>query len=190
MENIVDGLIESCVKDKQSVTADWNSVQQLISGIQVKEVKNTPTDGSINTEIFRRDWGIDNGTIDQIFQVTLLPGAISAWHYHQMTTDRIFVSQGLVKIVLYDVRPSSPTYNYLNEFRIGLIRPALVVVPPGIWHGLQNISSEPSCLLNLVDRAYCYEDPDHWRLPWDTQKIPYSFDKNQNGLVRHHEQKA
>jgi len=33
----------------------------------------------------------------------------------------------------------------------------------------------PSILVNLVDAAYSYDDPDHWRLPPDTPEIPYSL---------------
>jgi dTDP-4-dehydrorhamnose 3,5-epimerase len=91
--------------------------------------------------------------------------------------DRLFVSQGLLRIVLYDGRADSPTYERINEFRFGAVRPALLTIPPGVWHGVQNISSSPAVLLNLVDEAYRYEDPDHWRLPKDTEKIPYRFER-------------
>jgi dTDP-4-dehydrorhamnose 3,5-epimerase len=50
-----------------------------------------------------------------------------------------------------------------------------VVVPPGVWHAVQNLAPETSTLLNLVDHAYDYEKPDHWRLPIGTPLIPYSF---------------
>ena len=30
-------------------------------------------------------------------------------------------------------------------------------------------------IVNMPDRAYDYENPDHWRLPPATTKIPYSF---------------
>jgi dTDP-4-dehydrorhamnose 3,5-epimerase len=52
----------------------------------------------------------------------------------------------------------------------------LLIIPPGVFHGVQNISSQPAVLLNLVDKAYQYEAPDHWRLPLDTDKIPYRFE--------------
>jgi dTDP-4-dehydrorhamnose 3,5-epimerase len=77
--------------------------------------------------------------------------------------------------VLHDAREGSPTYGRINEFLFGSLRPALVVVPPGVWHGCQSISNERSSLVNLVDRAYRYEDPDQWRLPRNTPKIPYSL---------------
>ena len=114
--------------------------------------------------------------MDQVFQVLLQPNGLSAWHAHAVTTDRLFVNHGQIKIVLYDARPQSPTHGVINEYRLGTVRPALLVVPPQVWHGVQNLSHEPSLLLNLVDEAYRYEDPDHWRLPPDTDQIPYSFE--------------
>lgn len=167
------GNIEGCSKNEQSVTADWIIMQDLIAGVKIKEVKSVPRDNRILTEIFRKDWTLDHGVIDQVFQVLLQPNAISGWHAHQFTTDRLFISMGLIKIALYDARQNSPTYQAINEFRLGVTRPGLVVIPPGVWHGIKNLSSEPGLLLNLVDCAYAYEDPDHWTLPHDTQAIPY-----------------
>ena len=165
-------------QDRQSVTSDWNSLQEPIEGVRVREVKNVPKgNGDLLCEVFRRDWLLDEGDVDQVFQSVMNPGSLSAWHAHQRTRDRLFVSQGLLRIVLYDARAGSPTCERINEFRFGAARPALLVIPPGVWHGVQNISNTPAVLLNLVDHAYCYEDPDHWRLPPDTEKIPFRFER-------------
>jgi dTDP-4-dehydrorhamnose 3,5-epimerase len=165
-------------KDAASITSDWNARQDPIAGVRAREVKNViKGNGDVLCEIFRRDWLLDEGVIDQVFQSVINPGNISAWHVHQHTTDRLFVSQGLLRIVLYDAREDSPTCERINEYRYGAGRPALLIIPPGVWHGVQNISDTPALLVNLVDRAYCYEDPDHWRLPLDTEKIPYRFER-------------
>jgi dTDP-4-dehydrorhamnose 3,5-epimerase len=119
---------------------------------------------------------LDDGDIDQVFQSLMNPGSISAWHVHRRTTDRLFASHGMLQIVLFDARENSRTYGRINEFRFGALRPALLIIPPGVFHGVQNISSQPAVLLNLVDKAYQYEAPDHWRLPLDTDKIPYRFE--------------
>ena len=169
------GQLEGSTKDKHSISSDWEPFQELINGVRVKEIKNVLKENGFLTEIFRADWALDEGEVQQVFQVFLSPGGISAWHAHQFTSDRFFVSYGLVKVVLFDARLDSPTNNLINEFRLGLVRPSLLVVPPGVWHGVQNISTDHSCIINLVNRAYTYEDPDHWRLPVDTPKIPYSF---------------
>ena len=169
-------LLEGAAKDAQSITADWKQAGlRLIDGVQVIEVANVAKDNGWLTEICRREWLGQPVHVDQIFQVCLNPGGVSAWHAHATTTDRLFVSWGLIRIVLYDARRSSPTFGIVNEFRFGAIRPALVVVPPAVWHGLQNIAPDVSVILNIVDRAYQYEDPDHWRVPADSPVVPYRF---------------
>jgi dTDP-4-dehydrorhamnose 3,5-epimerase len=173
-ESIPDSLGEQ--KDRQSITSDWNSLQELINGVRVKEMKNVVKgSGDVLCEVFRRDWMLDDGQVDQVFQSVMNPGSISAWHVHHLTTDRLFASVGLLQIVLFDGRQNSPTHGQINEFRLGAVRPALVVIPPGVFHGVRNISDQPAVLLNLVSEAYQCEDPDHWRLPLDTDKIPYRF---------------
>ena len=163
------------VKDTQSITPDWSIPQELIDGVMLKEVRNVPKENGVLTEIFRAEWDLGDPAVDQIFQMSLVPGAISAWHMHRETTDRLFVTQGQMKIVLYDDRADSATHSLVNEFCLGAWRPGLVVVPRGVWHGLQNLHHQPSTILVAVDRAYRYEDPDHWRVPHDSAEIPYRF---------------
>lgn len=168
------GYIPGCRRDPQTVTAEWIRVQDPIDGVQVREVRNVLKGAGLLTEVYRRDWNL-GGDVGQVFQVCLAPGEVSAWHTHFETTDRLFANQGRVRIVLYDARQGSPTFGRVNELRFGIERPALVIVPGGVWHGLQNLSSQPSSVLNVVDHAYDYEEPDHWRLPPDSPRIPYRF---------------
>ena len=168
--------LDGVVQDEQSITRDWQLINQIIiDGVVVKEINNVPTDFGYLTEIFRQDWGLDELGVDQVFQSCLESGAISAWHAHAITTDRLFVSSGRMKIVLYDGRSESPTFGTINQFRFGTERPAIVVVPPQVWHGIQNVSSGQSFIVNVVNHAYNYEKPDHYRLPADTDQIPFQF---------------
>jgi dTDP-4-dehydrorhamnose 3,5-epimerase len=167
-------IIDGAVRDSQSITADWTPTRQSpITGVIVREVRSVPKENGRLTEIYRSDWNLDDLGVAQVFQVTLEPGGISAWHTHAATTDRLFVTHGLIRIVLFDSRPDSPTVGRINEFRFGEHRPALVLVPPAVFHGIANLSAGPASVLNLVDQAYRYEDPDHWRLPPDSERIPY-----------------
>lgn len=171
-----EGWLEGARKDAQTISPQWVPLQPPLAGVRIHEVRNVPKRDGLLTEVFRREWLPDGERgVDQVFQVRLERGGVSAWHTHRETTDRLFVTDGLVRIVLYDARAGSPTHGTVNELRFGLARPALVVIPPGVWHGVQNLASQPSVLLNLVDRAYAYEDPDHWRLPPDTDRIPFRF---------------
>jgi dTDP-4-dehydrorhamnose 3,5-epimerase len=168
--------VPGATKDRQSITADGNLTGvRLIDGVTVHEVRNVPKNNGHLTEIFRCDWFGGVAHVDHVFAVVLEPRGISAWHAHATTTDRIFIPAGIVHIVLYDGREGSPTFGAVNEFRFGTIRPALVVVPPRIWHGVRNIGSVPATVLNLPDAAYEYEDPDHWRVPVGSAAIPFKW---------------
>ena len=130
-------LLNGATQDRQSVTPEWKLVDQpLIHGVQLKGVKHVAKAGGYLTELFRRDW-IDDGEVEQVFQNVMFPGAISAWHAHDVTTDRLFATDGQIQIVLYDARRDSPTYGLLNKFNVGLANPLLVIVPPRVWHGVQ-----------------------------------------------------
>lgn len=169
-------LLPGAARDAQTITSEWHaSALCLIDGVQVREVRNVPKATGHLTEVYRRDWGLDTAPIEQVFQVVLLPGRVSAWHAHGETLDRLFPVEGLVRLVLYDARSDSPTRGLVNEFKLGEHRPGLIVVPPRVWHGVQNIGATPARILNLVDRAYVYEAPDHWRVPPDAPDIPYRF---------------
>jgi dTDP-4-dehydrorhamnose 3,5-epimerase len=172
------------VRDKQSITRDWQTADRnLIDGVAVVETKNVMTTRGYLTEIYRTDWQLEPASVAQVFQTMLEPGAISAWHAHAATIDRLFVSTGQLQIVLYDARSGSPTQRQLNEFRFGSVRPALVTVPAGIWHGVKNIGSTPAVLLNLVSHAYDYENPDHYRLPVDSAEIPFRFTRGERDAL-------
>ncbi|MCB1877445.1 MAG: dTDP-4-dehydrorhamnose 3,5-epimerase family protein [Chromatiales bacterium] len=168
-------MLNGAKRRTQSVTADWTILQDLIDGVRVKEIRSVIKNNGYLTEIYRADWQLDSRPVDQVFQVVLNPGEIEAWHVHSQTVDRFFVCQGRMKIVLYDAREESPTHGRINEFRLGSARSGIVSVPPGVWHGVQNIGDVASIMINLVDHAYVYEKPDHWGLPAGSALIPYCF---------------
>ena len=78
-------------------------------------------------------------------------------------------------MVLYDARVDSDTHDTLVEYRLGERRPAVISIPPGVYHGVRNIGSAPAILINAVDTAYDYESPDHYRVAADSPEIPYRW---------------
>jgi dTDP-4-dehydrorhamnose 3,5-epimerase len=168
-------MLEGARKDVQQVTNQWQSLQQKINGVIVREVLHVPRDHGVITEMFRPEWDPTGSPVAHIYQSRLFPGAIGAWSCHMKSIDRLFVSQGLLKIVLFDGREDSHTFGQLMEVHAGDVRPALLVIPTGVWHGVQNLGTVDALLLNFPTRAYDYQDPDHYRLPHDCEQIPYSW---------------
>ena len=162
-------------KDAAHIDRDWVIDRRLIEGVIVREVRNIVTANSHTTEIYRPDWGIVDGEVQQVIHVGLRGGAISAWHQHRERWDYVFVVGGHLRVVLYDPREGSPTRGQVDIFHLSPARPQLLAVPPEVWHGVQNLSGDVSSFVNLFNRPYDYDDPDEWRLPPDTEEIPYSF---------------
>jgi dTDP-4-dehydrorhamnose 3,5-epimerase len=162
------------VKDCQLVRPDWSPADPIaIDGVTAKQITSVITDNGYLTEMWRPEWKLDGLGVGQVFQRVVDPGSASGWHAHRLTTDRLFCAIGRLLIALYDGRVESPSHGEVAAFRLGSERPGVVSVPPGVWHGVRNIGTQPVVMLNAVDVAYDYEDPDHYRLPLDTPLIPY-----------------
>lgn len=168
-------MISDAKKDSQLVTNDWNFIYEKIPGVAIKEVLHVPGDNGVITEIYRPEWDTTGLPVVQCYQSRLFPGTIGAWSYHAKQIDRLFVNQGYLKVVLFDGRQDSASYGLINEFRIGDSRPTFIVIPPGVWHGVQNLGTIDALMLNFPTIQYQYEDPDHYRLPHDSEQIPYSW---------------
>ena len=162
-------------KDSQLVTSEWQTLQNRIEGVAIHEVLHVPRDHGVITEMFRPEWDPTGSPVVHIYQSRLFPGAIGAWSCHMQTIDRLFVNQGHLKVVLYDGREESSTFRRVMELLVGDARPTFLVIPIGIWHGLQNLGTSDALVLNYPTRAYNYDDPDHYRLPFDSPEIPYTW---------------
>ena len=80
-----------------------------------------------------------------------------------------------MKVVLYDNRPNSPTFGCINEiFRTDHDR-TLMVIPAHVFHAHENVGTTDALFVSMPTRAYQHSDPDVYRLPLDTDLIPYSF---------------
>jgi dTDP-4-dehydrorhamnose 3,5-epimerase len=126
-------------------------------------------------EILRSD-DPDFRKFGQVYVTTNYPGVVKAWHYHKIQTDNIACVKGMIKIVLYDARENSATFGVVNEFFIGEHNPVLLIVPPGIYHGWKCVSESESMVMNVPTELYNYQNPDEYRLPFNTEEIPYNWE--------------
>ena len=161
------------VRDSQTVVAGGGrAAPSKIAGVQIHELGNVLTRSGFMTEIFRTDWPVVGITVRQVNWVQLNPGAVTDWHAHAKQTDHLVGIGGNIKLALWDGRDSSPTKGATEIVRMGAIRPVMVIVPRGVWHGLRNESGEPAGYLNMIDELYDHADPDNWRLAPRATDIP------------------
>ena len=111
-----------------------------------------------------------------VYLVQAAPGSVRAWVYHERQSDCLAYTNGSMKIVLYDLRPDSPTYLKLNVLKAGASNKIELTIPPFVAHGVQNCGSEEAFFINMPTRAYDPADPDKARLPKNNPRIPYAFE--------------
>lgn len=146
----------------------------MIEGVKIKKLKVIPDERGRLMEILRGDEEIFQ-RFGQVYMTTTYPGVIKAWHYHKIQTDNIAVVKGMLKVALYDPREGSPTRGEVDQFFIGEHNPLLIQVPPQVYHGWKCISEQEAIVINCPTEPYNYKDPDEYRLPFDTDQIPYDW---------------
>ncbi len=101
------------------------------------------------------------------------PGAIKGWHEHTKQTQFYAVIKGMIKLVLYDNRPKSPTYKELMELFVGDDNYQLVRIPTGVINGYKTISGDNAIVANCADLPH---DPNEM-LRYDPHgdKVPYKW---------------
>ena len=98
---------------------------------------------------------------------------IKAWHLHRKQTDWWYVSHGVLKVALHDLREDSSTYRVTQDFLMGdNQKPIVVTIPPGDAHGCKVLSG-PAGLFYMTSSVYDVED--EGRLPHDDPVIGYDW---------------
>ncbi len=158
-----------------SEPAKWTKpVSGEIDGVVVKALRVIPDDRGRLMEILRSDDALFTA-FGQVYMTTTYPGVVKAWHMHAKQTDHMCAVSGMFRVALFDDRKNSPTRGTLQEVYMGEHRPVLVRIPPGVYHGWRCVSEHEGVVVNVPDQVYDYSDPDEFRLPADTERIPYDW---------------
>ena len=148
----------------------------MIDGVVVKPLRVVPDDRGRLMEILRSDDPLFS-KFGQVYVTVAYPDVVKAWHRHAKQTDFLAVVAGMAKIALYDARDGSPTRGEVDEVYAGVHRPALVRVPPGVWHGYKCVSREECVVVNVPSEPYDHAHPDEERADPHGAAIPYDWSR-------------
>ena len=148
----------------------------LIQGVKTKSLSVIPDERGWLMEILRVDEKDLSTKFGQVYLSATYPGVVKAWHYHKHLVDNFACVAGMVKLVLVDTRPDSPTKDATNEFFLGTHNPTLVQVPNLVYHGWKCISQEASLVINVTSEPYHYAEPDEFRLE-PHNSLPYDWSR-------------
>jgi dTDP-4-dehydrorhamnose 3,5-epimerase len=171
---LLDATLAAAKRDVQTVGPDGQSPSAL-SGVLTRElIVHTDARGTV-FEMFDRRWNWHADPVEFIYCFTLRPGVVKGWALHKEHEDRYILLQGEMELVLYDVRPDSPTRGEVRILHLTEQNRRIVNIPRLVWHADRNIGSKDVIAVNLPTRPYEHTNPDKYRLPIDTDLIPHSF---------------
>ena len=145
----------------------------LIAGVVATPlVLNTDARGSL--VVLKDSTAEGDEPIVFVYRVTAEPGSIRAWVFHNRQSDRLAFTEGHFRIVLHDIRPTSPSYGAVNVIEAGQDNPLCLRIPPCVVHGVKNDGARAS-FVNMPTRAYDPAQPDKQRVRYPDPRIPYDF---------------
>jgi len=147
----------------------------MIQGVEIKQLARHADERGFLMELLRSDDSIFT-KFGQCYVSMNYPGVIRAWHHHKKQDDFFVVMKGMIKVGLYDMREGSPTRGEVGEFYLGDNNIIMLKIPVGVVHGYKTVGTEPSLLINFPSEVYNPEEPDEYRLPWNTDQIPFDWD--------------
>jgi dTDP-4-dehydrorhamnose 3,5-epimerase len=162
------------VRDVASVDADGRPSGQIEGVVSARAVVHGDHRGSLMETV-----NFDNPFWDEpvvyAYTITVALGRIKGWGMHRHQTDRYASLSGRARVVLYDGRADSSTFQRFAEFYFVDEAPGFLRIPPGVWHADQNIGNEPCQLMNFPTRPFDRNAPDKYRIDPDSGEIPFDF---------------
>jgi dTDP-4-dehydrorhamnose 3,5-epimerase len=145
----------------------------MIEGVFIHPLRQIPDErGKIMHMLRNNDPHFER--FGEIYFSVVYPGVIKGWHLHKEMSLNYAVVSGMIKLVLYDDRATSPTRGELQEIFMGEPNYILVQIPPGVWNGFKGIGVTQAIVANCATLPH---DPNEIvRMdPFDNH-IPYDWD--------------
>jgi dTDP-4-dehydrorhamnose 3,5-epimerase len=159
---------------KASFSVQDYSGTKTIEGVEIVQLRRFNDDGGSMTELGRLMQGqhkqLAGFEVKQVNYSTMEPGVIKAYHMHHRQTDVWFVPpHDKMLLVLHDARNGSASEGVTMRRVLGDGNSHLVRIPPGVAHGVCNISQHQARIIYFVDVQFSpdHKECDEGRLPWD-----------------------
>lgn len=173
--SLLDVTLAQATRDVQKVSSDGIAVSRLTEGVRFKELPTHADARGTVVEMFNPQWDWHPDPLVFAYSFTIRPGLVKGWNLHKEHEDRYFVLQGEMDLVLYDPRPDSSTCGEVCRIALSEHNRRLVNVPRNVWHADHNLGTKDVVVVNFPTKPYDHANPDKYRLPIDSDLIPYSF---------------
>jgi dTDP-4-dehydrorhamnose 3,5-epimerase len=126
-----------------------------IEGVVIKSLRKFDDSRGWLSELFRQDELEPEFYPVMAYTSATRPGVTRGPHEHVDQADFFcFIGPSNFKLRLWDNRPQSETFSYVNTLVVGEDNPTSVLIPAGIVHAYQNIGAVPGIVINCPNRLY------------------------------------
>ncbi len=144
----------------------------MIDGVIIKPLRQIPDErGKIMHMLKETDPEFER--FGEIYFSVVYPGVIKGWHIHKKMALNYAVIHGMIKLVLYDERESSPTRGKIQEIFIGEDNYCLVKIPPMVWNGFKGVGTQKAIVANCATLPHDPQEIE--RLDPLNNHIPYDW---------------
>ena len=127
----------------------------LIEGVEVRKLRKFVDERGWLSELFRDDEIGAKVRPAMCYASVTRPGVTRGPHEHVDQTDYFcFLGPSNFLVVLWDNRPSSPTFDHRMRMVVGEDDPTVVIVPEGVVHGYRNVGGKDGLVTNLPNRLF------------------------------------
>jgi dTDP-4-dehydrorhamnose 3,5-epimerase len=173
---LTDELTDVAKRDRPSVDAEGRELSAGIDDVVLERLAPlTDHRGSLVPFLDVREpfW---SEPVVYAYEIMIRPGRIKGWGMHEVQTDRYFVADGNLRIVLYDGRPDRESHGRIAQFFFTTAAPGLLAIPPCVWHADQNWGETDARIVNFPTHPYDHADPDKYRIDPHSDVIPFDWE--------------
>lgn len=150
----------------------------MIEGVMLKNLITHSDERGFFREIIRVTDDCFKEGFGQLSVAQVYQGVVKAWHIHKEQVDWWYITNGLLRVALYDTREDSPTFKETMELLMGDNQPAVLLrIPAGVAHGYKCING-PALIFYVTSKVY--DGADESRIPHDDAQIGYDWLKEGN----------
>jgi dTDP-4-dehydrorhamnose 3,5-epimerase len=146
-----------------------------IEGVKLARLSGFEDHRGALTEVFNPEMNFWVEPIVYSYFITIRPGRIKGWGMHRVQADRYFVLGGSVRVVLYDGRVKSPSYEQFAQFHFTESTRGLLHIPQGVWHADQNWGDTDALIINFPTEPFNRQNPDKYRIDPHSGEIPFDW---------------
>ena len=144
----------------------------MIEGVLIHPLKKICDERGMIMHMLRRD-DPHFESFGEIYFSAAYPGVIKGWHEHKKQTQFYCVVVGMIKLVMYDNRKTSPTYKKLMECFVGENNFKLVRIPTGVINGYKVLGDETAIIANCSTLPHDPSEMVRYNPHGDT--VPYQW---------------